>query len=325
MAPGAPKSDGWTDRQLPAKEEVFLDHVGYFVADLTGAGQRLERLGFQVSVPNVQMVVDAQGQPRPSGTSNRLARLRRGFLELLAATHATTLADQLVQALGRDEGLHLLALSHEDLAAQRARLVATGFAMQRVVSLRRPVQTPDGTREVAWSVLRPEPGVMAEGRVQFVTSHTPELSWPSGSTVHENGADGLTELLLCVEDRQTAATRYGRYVDRQPAHCGDFSVVGLNRGSLLFTEPKEAAPLLPAFRPPTLPFIAGQALRSVDLKATRAALLKHRVAPLWADEELVCVSPADALGAYLLFHAPSVRTPWATLGARRQQERKAKG
>ena len=65
-APGAPKSDGWTDRQWPAKEEVFLDHAGYFVADLTAAGQRLERLGFQVSVPNVQRVVDAQGQRIPA-------------------------------------------------------------------------------------------------------------------------------------------------------------------------------------------------------------------------------------------------------------------
>ena len=48
------ESTGWVDRQMPAGDEVFLDHVGYFVADLDDAGQRLGRLGFQVSAVNVQ-------------------------------------------------------------------------------------------------------------------------------------------------------------------------------------------------------------------------------------------------------------------------------
>ena len=81
-------------RQLPERDEVFVDHVGYFVQDLAAAGAQLERLGFRVSAVNVQTNADASGALKPSGTSNRLAKLRFGFLELLAATHDTPLAEQ---------------------------------------------------------------------------------------------------------------------------------------------------------------------------------------------------------------------------------------
>ena len=79
----------WADRQLPEGGEVFLDHVGFFVVDLDAAGAGLERLGFRVSLANVQTNADAKGVLKPSGTSNRLARLKRGFIEMLAATHET--------------------------------------------------------------------------------------------------------------------------------------------------------------------------------------------------------------------------------------------
>jgi catechol 2,3-dioxygenase-like lactoylglutathione lyase family enzyme len=304
------------DRQLPVNGEVFLDHVGLFVRDLEDAGRRLERLGFRVSPVNLQQNADEAGTLRPSGTSNRLAVMRRGFIEILAATHDTPLADQLKQALGRYQGIHLIALSHPDVPAQRARLAAAGFKMQQVVRLRRHKQTPDGLREVAWSVLRPEPGVMAEGRVQFAFCHTPELTWTEDASELENGADGLTDLLLCVDDRREAAARYGRFAGREPTLDGDLSVVALDRGRLLFAEPKGAAKILPAPTLPAVPFMAGQAVRTVSIAATRDALSRRGVAPLFADDDLVCLGPGDALGGYLLFHASSVSRPWSVLAAR---------
>ena len=50
------------------------------------------------------------------------------------------------------------------MAAERTRLAAAGFAMQEVVELRRRDRTLPGAPEVHFSVLRPQPGVMAEGR-----------------------------------------------------------------------------------------------------------------------------------------------------------------
>jgi catechol 2,3-dioxygenase-like lactoylglutathione lyase family enzyme len=309
-------TEAWIDRQLPQGDEVFLDHVGFFVHDLDEAGRQFEQLGFRVSQINVQTNADASGVLTPSGTSNRLARLGRGYLEILAATHDTPLADQLKGALARYQGIHLIALSHDDIPAQRTRLTQAGFRMQLVVTLRRRDKTLPGAPELAWSVLRPEPGVMAEGRVQFTKAHNPEHVWREELTAHPNGADGLSELLLCVEDRRGTAERYGRYVGRGPRHDENFSAVDLDRGRLVFVDPKEAAAMLPMFTAPSLPFIAGQALRTNDISATRADLSKNGVTPLFADDDLVCVGPDDVLSGYLLFHTPRLTAPWTELAGR---------
>ena len=47
-----------------------------------------------------------------------------------------------------------------------------------------------------------------------------------------------------------------------------------------------------------------------------AVLEPNAVMPLFADVGLVCISPADALGGYLLFHAPAIDEPWLELPRR---------
>ena len=304
-------STGWVDRQMPAGDEVFLDHVGFFVHDLDDAGRRLERLGFQVSAINVQ-TNDVGGELRPSGTSNRLARLRLGYLEVLAATHDTPLGEQLRASLARYEGLHLVALSHDDIPGQRPRLTAAGFPMQEVVHLRRRDKTLAGAPEVAWSVLRPQPGVMPEGRVQFAKSHNPDRVWQADQIVHPNAADALTDLLICVDDKREALERFTRYTGRDASEDG---VIALDRSHLVFVEPEAAMAL--GLVPPALPFIAGQALRSADIGVTRRVLEGNGITPLYADEALALVAPTDALGSALLFHAATVREPWPALAAKR--------
>jgi Glyoxalase-like domain len=302
----------WISRQLPERDEVFIDHVGYFVADLEAAGAQLERLGFRVSLINVQTNADARGELKPSGTSNRLARLRFGFLEILAATHDTPLADQFKQQIARYQGLHLIAFSAADLRAERARLTDAGFAMQGIVELRRRDRTLPDDPVVHFSVLRSQPGVMAEGRIQWVRPNTPDTVWRPETVTTENGAEGLSDALLVVDDPAAAAARYGCYVGRDPARRGDLHVIALERGGLVFADHGAAARILPDFRPPALPFVAGQALRA-DLALTRAALAKAGVTPVYSSTELICVGPADALGGYLLFHASSVTDPWNAL------------
>lgn len=306
----------WIDRQMPEGDEVFLDHVGFFVADLEAAGAAVERLGFQISQVNVQTNEHADGSLHPSGTSNRIVRLNRGYLEILAATHDTPLGDQLRAGLARYPGLHLVALCHDDIPGTRERLAATGFAMQDVVHLRRRDKTLPGEPEVAWSVLRPQAGIMPEGRVQFAKSLNPDRVWQPELCVHANAVDALTDIVFCVEDRPAVAARYGLYVGRPVVETGAAGIVSLERGRLVFVAPDDAESLFGGL-PPSLPFIAGQALRSADIKATRKTLVGNGVEPLHADEGLILVGPDDGLGAYLLFHAASIAEPWATLAARR--------
>lgn len=302
----------WADRQLPQGDEVFLDHVGYFVHDLDVAGAQLERLGFRVSAVNVQTNADPSGVLKPSGTSNRLAKLKFGFLEMLAATHDTPLADQFKQQIARYAGLQLIAFSHDDIPAQRTRLTEAGFAMQDVVELKRRDRTLPGTPEVHFSVLRPQPGVMAEGRVQWVKPNTPETVWRAETITTENGAEGLTDMLLVVDDPAAAAARYGRYAGRAPVLRGGMHAVTLERGGLVFADAAQAAKILPDFRPRSLPFMAGQALRA-DLALTRAMLAQNGIKPVVASNGVICVGPADALGGSMLFHAPGVDDPWTAL------------
>ena len=302
------------DRQLPVGHEVSLDHVGFFTGDLGAAGSQLERLGFAVSPVNLQQNADAEGRLKPSGTSNRLAVLRRGFLEVLAATHDTPLGDQLKGALKLYAGLHLIALSHADIPHERERLIAEGFAMQEVVNLRRHKQTAEGLREVRWSVLRPQAGVMSEGRVQFAYCHTPDLTWNEAAPPLANGADGLTDILLIVLNRHEAAARFGRFAGRAPREEGRLSIVPLDRGRIVLAEPGFTS-AIPNFTLPNVPYMCGQALSCSDLARVREVVARAGIRPLVDNDHVVCVGPGDALGSLLLFHEASVASPWAALAA----------
>src|SRR2546421_8826830 len=208
-----------------------------------------------------------------------LARLKRGFIEMLAATHDTPLADQLKQAIARYCGLHLIAFSAEDMRAERARLMDAGFAMQEVIELKRRDRTLPGMPEVHFSVLRPQPGVMAEGRVQWVRPHTPDTVWRVDTITTENGAEGLTDMLICVDDPAAVASRYGRYVGRTPVMRGALHVIALDRGGLVFVGAVRAAAIFPGFQAPALPFMAGQALRAA-LALARETVARNGIKPV---------------------------------------------
>lgn len=286
----------FVDRQVPVQNEVFLDHTAHFYSDLNSAGAQLERLGFSVSGINMQKNLGADGLLSPSGTSNRLVRLRRGFLEILAATHATPLADQLRSALSRYEGIHLLAFSHTDLESQRVRLVQSGFAMQPMIHMRRKAQ--ESGKEVAWSVLRTEPHVMSEGRIQFVYPHTPELSWPAGSFTHPNRADSLTGVIICVGDTDEALLRYANFLGINAKN----SKFHLDRGCVKIATLEEARKILPSLVAPDLPFICGVTIATDDLDRTREIIRSNGIVPVLDSTSMMWIEPKDALGCFMGFH-----------------------
>ena len=261
----------WTDKQVPERDQIFLDHVGSFVGDLDRAAIALRRLGFGPSAISQQKNVAADGTVLLSGTSNRLVRLRRGFLEFLASTSDTPLAEQLRRALARYEGLHLIAFSHADLEAQRARLVKCGFDMQSIVRLRGRTKDLDLHDEVGWSILRTLPHVMPEGRIQFVYPHTPELSWPPGSTDHPNHADSLTGVILYVEEPDEAKDRFGAYLGRDTDPDG----LTTDRGRVQIVGAEDVGDFLPDFLPPSLPYIAAVTVMTTDLGETRRTMRKN--------------------------------------------------
>ncbi|MGZ0186889.1 MAG: VOC family protein, partial [Alphaproteobacteria bacterium] len=177
--------------QHPVGSDVYLDHVGWFVADLDETAATLQRLGFVVSPENIHMNQGPDGGKQPSGTLNRLVTPGLGYLEFLAARGDTPLAAQHGKQLARYQGLHLLAFSSSDVPAEAPRLADEGFRPLEPVDMRRNVETESGVAEGRFSVLRVPPDAMAEGRVQWCGHLTPELVWRESLTTHPNSAAAL--------------------------------------------------------------------------------------------------------------------------------------
>ena len=148
----------WIDRQSPEGDEIFYDHIGYFVYDLDDAGMRMEKLGFQTSATNIQYNEDAAGELQRTHTSNKLVKLNLGFIEMLAATGESPLANQLKSMLARYQGLHVIALTNADIEATAARLAASGIDMQDPAHLRRKVIVNGEETLMVFTVCRVKPG-----------------------------------------------------------------------------------------------------------------------------------------------------------------------
>src|SRR5215471_5791695 len=113
-------------KQLPDTGQIFLDHVAHFVPAMDVAAEALELCGFRLT-PFTAQSNRTGGKSVPAGTGNRCAMLRRGYVEILAATADTPLARQLTERLARHVGLHLVAFSTADAAAEHRRLAAAAF------------------------------------------------------------------------------------------------------------------------------------------------------------------------------------------------------
>ncbi|MFN4090373.1 MAG: VOC family protein [Alphaproteobacteria bacterium] len=305
------------DRQLPRGDEVFLDHVGFFVPDMDAAARTFERLGFAVQPQNTHFNAGPDGGLVPAGTANRLITTRIGYLEILAATLDTPLAAQLRAGLARYTGLHLVALGHADVPAQETRLRAAGMRTQPAVRLRRPLDALPDRPLAGFHVLRTEAGVMPEGRVQYCGHETPDRVWLPDWLDHANGAEALTDFLIVAADPDEAAGRFALFAGR-PANTepGGLRAVRLDRGRLTLCGAQTAAGLLPGFRAPALPFEAGLALRVADPAHTLAFLRGRGVAATEPARGIVHVPPAEAMGAHMLFHAHrDAGSVWAALAA----------
>ena len=301
----------WTERQLPEGDEIFLDHVGFFVEDIEAVGAVLERLGFTPTPVNIHYNSDENGNLTKSGTANRLCTFKYGYIEVLGAVVETPLAEQLKLALSRYCGLHLLAFSHQNVAEQAKRISGAGFDLQPTVRLRRPIQTPEGEKTVSATVVRVKPGVMAESRVQMLTHETPELIWLPEYSVHPNQAEALSDLFLITDAPEDKAEQYERLTGGSILLEDDLYVVSLPRGRMTFASPDTARKLLPRLHIPSIPYIAALSIRSADIQATKRLMQTRHIQPVSTKDELICIGPAEGLGAYLVFYASGFDPVWA--------------
>lgn len=290
------QSLGEIDRQLPLGEEIFLDHVGHFVADREAARAALARAGFAPTPISIQANPDpAGGPPRPTGTGNTTAMLARGYVEVLFRTADTPLARELDLALARHPGLHLAALAVDDAAAAHRRLAGAGFRMQPLVEMQRPVETAQGPSVAAFTIARVVPGEMAEGRLQILTHRTEAAVWQPRWLDHPNGARALTSLTIAVADVAEAAARHARFTGRTARACEGGQAIGLDRGSISLVTPEAFRRRFPELAIPSLPFMGACGIAVTSLASAETALRRGGLAARRDGERLVTPFP-DALG-----------------------------
>jgi len=283
--------------QLPGMGEVFLDHTAFFVPAMDAASDALERCGFRLTPFTVQ--TNREGEATvPSGTGNRCAMFRNGYIEVLTATSDTPLSAQLRERIAHHAGLHLAAFATADAAAEHRRLGAAGFPTLPLVDMRRPV----GDDFARFSIARIAHGTMQEGRAQFLTHHTEKLVWLPDMLDHPNGAEALTALWIAADDPAEPAARYARFTGRSARRDGAVTTVALERGALNFATPaylKDAMGIVPAGKLPCL-VAASIAVRNMEKLETclTASGLTYRHTALG-----VAVTLPPAIGDTLIFHA----------------------
>jgi hypothetical protein len=289
-------------RQVPAKGEIFLDHVGWMVPDLEACSAAFARLGFPLTPFSVHGDRDpATGASRPIGTANRLCMLGEGYLELLALHGGVTnpSVERMKASIARHVGVHLCALTVADAAQEAVRLAAAGFALTPTINLRRTIEAADKSQvEVAFTVIRPE--AMPEGRVQMLTQHTPEHMWQERYISRANGIDALTEVIFSVADPHETASRLARFANRAASVIDGGYLVSLDRGTLRVLSPAAAAREIGAASLPAPPAMAAIGFRSDDLDKTRAVLRRASISPHSDAPGRLVIGAKDAMGAYLI-------------------------
>jgi Glyoxalase-like domain len=224
----------------------------------------------------------------------------RGYIEVLFKTADTPLARQLDAGLARYGGVHLAAFSVADAAAAHARLAASGFRMQPLVQMQRPVDTGAGPGTAAFTLARVEPGEMPEGRIQILTHRTEHTVWQPRWLSHPNGAFALTSVTIAVADVKEAAQRFARFTGRNAAPSSLGQTIALDRGRVELVTADAFARMLPDVPIPSLPFTGAYGIRVKSLAALGDMLRQAHLATRPREQDLVATFPEEiGHGAWL--------------------------
>jgi hypothetical protein len=298
------------DRQLPAGDEIFLDHVAHFVRDADTASQAFAACGFAPTPVSIQVNPQPAGGTAPTGTGNVTVMLPRGYVEVLFKTADTPLAQEFDAALQRYPGLHLAAFAVADAGKARQRLAGHGFRVRDLAYMERPVETEIGAAKAAFTIARLEAGAMPEGRVQMLTHHTEQAVWQPRWLTHPNTAFGLIEVVIAVADVAEVAQRFTRFTGKTAVFTSGGAVIRLDRGGIYLVNHERASDRLPEIAITTLPYIVGYALQVKSL-ATAEAAVDHADLEWHAFDDGIAAAFPAALGegAWFFVEQPS-GLPW---------------
>jgi hypothetical protein len=298
------------DRQLPAGEQIFLDHVGHFARGADAASRALARAGFAVTPPSIQMNPEVAVGTQLTGTGNITAMFTRGYIEVLFKTADTALGREFDAALARYAGVHLAAFAVADAERAHERLKSDGFRVRPLVKMQRPVETAAGDAIAAFTIARVEPDVMPEGRIQMLTHHTEAAVWQPRWLAHPNSAIGLIDIVIAVADISEAAARFSRFTGRAATQMPGAALIRLDRGGVYLIAHDRAAEKLPEVPATTLPFMLGYAVRVQSLAAAEAAVESADLEWRTFEGGMVTCFPSELGAGAWFFVEDAAALPW---------------
>ena len=297
-------------RQLPAGDEIFLDHVAHFVRDAEAASRALQRAGFTPTPISVQANSNSTGGFMPTGTGNVTAMFKRGYTEVLFKTADTPLTREFDAALARHAGVHLAAFSVADAAKARTHLAAAGFAARDLVHMQRPVETEKGPDTAAFAIARVETGMMPEGRIQILTHKTEAAVWQPRWLSHPNSASDLIDVVIVVADIEEASGRFARFTGRAATPTAGGALIRLDRGGVYLLTHDTAVEKLPEVPVKSLPFMIGYALGVSSLAAAEAAVARADLDWRAFNDGIVAAFPSELGEGAWFFVERQSDLPW---------------
>lgn len=281
---------------LPGAGQIFLDHVGHFVAEAETCAAALVQSGFTVTPFSAQRIPNPEtGEITLTGTGNVCVMLKSGYLEFLTYTADTAIGREFRETLARRAGVHLAAFAVPDADAFHAGLSAAGLPMRPIVRFSREVESPEGPMTARFTVARLERGTMAEGRVQALTHWTESAVWQPRWLEHPNGALGLSALLISAPDPAESAARFAAFLGRPALPAGEGRRIALERGAVEILPESEATRLTGHAVDPGRPAMIGYRVEVASLKGTRRFLEKAGLSPRSEGGALITPLP-PALG-----------------------------
>jgi len=287
-------------------------HLGIITHDLAAAVARYERLGFVFTPPSFpEFPLSPDGTPERVGVANRNVIFRNSYLEMLGVVDAAKWASipaaqrgpfDIDRPLRRHEGLHVMHFGTGDLDRVRARLVGDGLQPSPIRPFRRMVETPDGVVPMRARSLSFAPESHPEALFQIGQHETPELALQPRFMAHPNGALALSEAILCVEDPEEVAARYGRYAGCPVDRRGPLRVMALGEARLIVVGSRDLPAVLPGESVPTTPYMAGFTVIADLDQAT--ALLHRQEIPFHHHDGRMVVSGRGACGSAIVFERP---------------------
>lgn len=181
---------------------VRLDHaVINVLTAMDAAVERFAALGFAPTARGYHSL----------GSINHLMMFEAGYLELVGLEPGAKKVREEVAT--SPIGLNGLVFTTDDARALHQRLADAGVPVLAPTDFTRPVTIAGIEHTAAFTTVRVEPGYVHGGRVYYCQHHTPERVWHRPWLAQPNGADGIAEFVVAVDDPCDEAARYETLLD----------------------------------------------------------------------------------------------------------------